>query len=107
MRPIDAEELTKILKSLFFKGQLHHHYDAEKCAYNGALSDAIERIRNAPTIDPAKHGQWDWLQYDENNPKNGNWYCSKCNMLSLNKSLYCPRCGARMDGEENEEKERT
>lgn len=63
------------------------------------MEEVYDCIEKVPTIDLAKHGQWDWLQYDENNPKNGNWHCSKCNLLSLNKSLYCPRCGARMDGE--------
>ena len=60
--------------------------------------DVVQILDMRPTIDPAKHGHWYWLQYDAN-PRIGNWHCSKCNLLSLNKSLYCPRCGARIDGE--------
>lgn len=107
MRPIDADELKKTLKGMLFHGQLHHHFDAEKCAYNGALHDAIERIRNAPTVDavPVVHARW-----IDSRQRVSFYMCSACKSgvkehqpFYSNVWKYCPNCGARMDGEAHDD----
>lgn len=71
-------------------------------------------IANAPTIEPVKHGEWE-LEMDWNIPA---WRCSECgfvtnyireeadslgnNPMNLAGSNFCPNCGARMIGGEDE-----
>lgn len=65
-------------------------------------------IRNAPTIDAVSvvHGEW----IESNLIKDGRIFiCSNCNMAWVSKKRtmdgmnYCPNCGARMDGESDDE----
>jgi hypothetical protein len=55
-------------------------------------------IKEAPTIDPVKHGRW------IKGTSFGGVRCSECDYGSIimlhYSSKYCPNCGARMDGEE-------
>lgn len=78
--------------------------------YNIAMAEMLEFIKQLPAVDvkPVKHGQWicefyndvfDVYQAD----------CSACKRESTNKYdkvsesyEYCPHCGARMDGEQND-----
>ena len=46
-------------------------------------------------------GHWEWVQY-ESNPNIGNFHCSECRFIPLKISNYCPNCGARMVGDNNE-----
>lgn len=67
-----------------------------------------ELIEDAPTIDPVKHGKW---VYKPTSDYDGYIVCSICNVYIpshklfgkddeyTNTSIYCPHCGARMDGE--------
>lgn len=57
----------------------------------------FDDISDAPTVDAKKvvHGHWTPLV------KNGFAFgvtCSKCNTTWDDKSNYCPNCGAKMDG---------
>ena len=79
-------------------------------SYNGvmcracAFDDAILHIEDAPTaeVEEVRHGHWIWLE--------GNFYeCSECpNKTEVDESMneplyiYCPFCGAKMDGGKNE-----
>lgn len=80
MRPIDADELTEM-------------------AWRERV-DSRERIANLiarqPTIEakPVKHGHWE-------DCSNG-WMCSCCERDNTKDTPFCPNCGARMDGEQNE-----
>ena len=74
-----------------------------------AISVHLERIEQEfddaynPMIEyvPVKHGRWVPL-YDDV------WFCSECEQTEQfaenieSTSRYCPNCGARMDGDENE-----
>ena len=77
MRLIDADCLINSLK-------LYPH---------GSVIGAIEQ---APTIDavPVRHGRW-------NCDMSGAW-CSVCGEYSEGEWNYCPNCGAKMDGENDE-----
>lgn len=68
--------------------------------YKEALKMVLGKIEDAPTVDaePVKHGEWI--------PKITElgtmiFYCSDCSRFSDVHWAYCPRCGAKMDGEEN------
>lgn len=62
-------------------------------------------LEDVPSADvaPVRHGRWE--DYEENT-----WQCSECGELFYledgtpkeNEYHYCPNCGARMDGEDDE-----
>lgn len=77
MRLIDADAI--------FNGELLLVSDK---AYD-AVHAVIERINNAPTVDPVKHGHW--------GEEMGGYVCSLCEEYSDFATNYCPYCGAKMD----------
>lgn len=92
-RYIDADKL----RETFFDGV--RVYDG-KCT----VADIIHNIDNTPTADvtEVKHGKWDCR--DENSLI---YSCSECDdWFMLNEGtpkengfIFCPHCGAKMDGE--------
>lgn len=90
MRLIDADELIK------HKGNC---YDAR-----GHLLYAIGtgNILKAPTIEaePVRHGRWE--PYKEA-PDWDQKQCSVCGDISCCQRNYCPNCGAKMDGGDDDE----
>lgn len=79
--------------------------------------DAIaELINGVPSADvaPVRHGHWDVREpmpmHDiKGNLSWGNWYvCTGCGFATtaieghITQYRYCPNCGARMDGEDDE-----
>lgn len=110
MRPIDADKLKLGLlatqKNVSDKAEaMPTRFKAGVCV---GLAAAIQRVINAPTIEaePVRHGRW--LVKDNIYP-----VCSECSELSdyncdgtHKQSPYCPNCGAKMDGgNENESNE--
>lgn len=100
MRPIDADNLLKKVE-IYFDGLpivVHH--------------DMVEFIKNAPTADVAevKHGEWIKMS----DADGVYWACSKCGediprvshfdpqfdlfprLKSIEKTNFCPNCGADM-----------
>ena len=67
-------------------------------------------LRSYPTaeVTEIKHGKWIKMY---NNPNDGNYYCSECHngidvatgkVTPIDRGLlYCPNCGAKMDGGNN------
>lgn len=98
-RYIDADELIRKI-------------DEHECySYDPEVSRICELINDAPTLDvePVRHGRWI-------KSKAGGVLCSECYSYAPNvekgafttrrieqeKSAYCPYCGARMDGGNDE-----
>lgn len=75
MRLIDADELKKKL-------------EAERCD-----CEVIQIIDDMPTAaEPMKHAYWEC-----------GWICSNCQCCNGERGTdYCPYCGARMDGDDND-----
>lgn len=64
--------------------------------------DLKSAISNIPTADvaPVVHGRWSDAGFGEL-PKHApyGWACSACGGISFNNEyIYCPNCGAKMDG---------
>jgi rRNA maturation endonuclease Nob1 len=60
--------------------------------------DAVQRIPAADVV-PVRHGYWINLgKYSDGY----NWRCSSCKRESVMAINYCPNCGAKMDGGQNE-----
>lgn len=88
MRLIDAHELIKNK----FKNPISY----------AAFCNLVGR---QPTVDavPVVHGRW-----KRDTGGYGFWICSHCGFVSEASAAYllyryCPHCGARMDGDENED----
>ena len=87
---------------------------SELCENRGArdaLDAAIYDIRSikAADVQPVKHAHW--VLFDEDCVGRA-FYCSNCRKVTTTddfessplerEEYFCPRCGARMDGEQNE-----
>ena len=89
------------------EGQASYHYDIDpywdmfECRelerapeWDGHTSaQAIERIGR---LEPVRRGEW---TEPYKNDIWGYYVCSICKCASVNKSRYCPDCGAKMEGE--------
>lgn len=100
--------------------------DAEKGSYadgwDSAITEAIKLLDQQPAVDSEKHGYWIWKRRHRGNIRkvmttdSGAYgkhmveideryvirepYCSECGALGADSFLnYCPKCGAKMDGE--------
>lgn len=75
-------------------------------AETGAL-ETQNRVRELPAenVQPVKHGRWiDIYEYCESRglrPSGLEVYhwCSECDKAEKKTSDFCPKCGARMDGD--------
>lgn len=98
-RLINADELLALIKPITDE-------DA-KWACTGADVKAllVKSITNAPTVDaePTRHGEWkEWWPGDCALIMTGEeilYECNLCTAKFVDKSRYCPNCGAKMDGD--------
>ncbi len=104
MRPIDADEVTKDLALFKYSTE---YGEAEK-AYIRALNKCSDEIEDAPTLDMKQVVHAHWI-HDHDVEHYGirdgaYWQCSSCGRIlkDSNWFSYCPICGARMDGKDNE-----
>lgn len=95
MRIIDADKLLcEIEEELSYECKA---YTAEQNKWiDTGLRIAATDIRHQPTVNAVEvvHGRWiDAREYC------GDYMCSNCDALyGTNKFKYCPNCGAKMDG---------
>lgn len=97
---IDRDELIKHIKDLpTWWGD-----DSVGCAFY--LTRAITSIENAPVADvqEIKHGKWK-LCYEDWRMQIAGDECSACGFqhygTCISRYHYCPNCGAKMDGGDN------
>ena len=89
--------------------------DEENCieydiGYNDGIDFAVSRLSVLPSaaVQPARHGCFIGTEYDgyaDGNPAFYEWKCSECGCIFEDDEPtynYCPNCGARMDGKQNE-----
>lgn len=100
MRLIDADELLERLRNAeaFYTHETAGDFDTGRAL---GLGEAREKVAEQPTIEaePVKHGRWNI------NPDGYYPYCSECKEepKSGKMTRFCQNCGARMDGDTNEE----
>lgn len=89
MRLIDATRL-RFEANRFFRNDIK-------------LQDEVDFIIcMMPTIDavPVVHGEWG--QPNRFKDGVGLWRCDQCGEASIRRFRYCPECGAKMDGGEDD-----
>lgn len=108
MRTIDADALKETLKDLCSTSNNVIQRQIENSIYHGIV---LQIIDNEPTVDAelVKHGQWEWepgyvgtearCSVCKRSPM-GFYSLSKFQIGRLPEYPFCPKCGARMDGEE-------
>lgn len=71
------------------------HLAGCKESYEDCLKDAVKTFKDIPSAEK----QGDWI-----NLHNGKWKCSECGIevLIYAKGNFCPNCGARMKGADDE-----
>lgn len=98
MRRIDADALEKTLRDW-----IRDHW-TEAFTGDDAGSEFADMIDHAKTIDsvPVVHAHWELAH--EDTAYDNVWICSNCGedftQHRKPKFIYCPNCGAKMDGEE-------
>lgn len=103
---IEREATIKRIKEVYCVGC--NSYNGVRCRACGT-GDAIDIIEDAPAADvaPVVHGRWSDAGFGEL-PKHApyGWACSVCGGISFNNEyIYCPNCGAKMDGERKDGKD--
>ena len=93
MRLIDADVTYDVITDYY-----HHRLEEQ----HEALKDALSRV---PAVDaePVRHGKW---EYDV---ETAGFKCTECGKRIWGMTLeiasgdinYCPKCGAKMDGQYN------
>lgn len=61
-------------------------------SYRDGLFDALEAVQDLPSAD---RPQGEWIEMYRNGFGNMIYMCSKCN-FQVQRSNFCPNCGARM-----------
>lgn len=102
---IDRKVLLREMEELYNKRAVDVYMTGDK-EIRVSWNDAVYLVTIAPTIEvePTKHGHWIRLNGDSR------FMCSVCkwkeNVPTCNGEPtiwdYCPSCGARMDGGEND-----
>lgn len=93
MRLIDADALVE-----------NHFPDDHNIALSYSDKCWMRRIiQGEPTVDPVKHGEWIEV---ENSGIGNTAECSVCggNTYGYRTCKYCPDCGAKMDGGNDDER---
>ena len=70
--------------------------------YVAGWNGVISLLEQAPRVDAVEvvHGRWIYKWDADRDPKKlfVRIVCSECNLHTGQKSNYCPNCGAKMDG---------
>lgn len=96
--------MARLIDADALKIDFYDEYETEDDAYAyGYVSK--HQIDMAPTIDAVEvvHGKWKRKIVD--NGFNSDWVCSKCGyrvMTDFVSYSYCPNCGAKMKGADDE-----
>ena len=93
-RLIDANALKNSLKKWLSDADVLCSQEV----YN-TIEDCVYEVGTMPTVDAVEvvHGEWGEI-YTCHGERLWGYKCSQCEQDSANKSNYCPNCGAKMDG---------
>ena len=104
MRLIDADALKEMIEK---EAKITDLIGGEIAALSRSIQECMnEELNRAPTAEAEfiRHGKWTqicdishWQYTDEH------YMCSECSETTAYKSNYCPRCGTRMDLENDDD----
>ena len=81
---------------------IHDDYSA---GWSDGIAAAIDIVKKAPAayVAPVKRARWVWESNyrDYDGDICSTYSCSNCEKMTSDESPYCPRCGAKMDGGED------
>ena len=102
------DAITQVIHDCGFCRKYSLDRDGIRCEYC-TVGRVHQILRDMPSADvaPVRHGRWTDKRTIEHD---GEWYCSVCNKeITIymgadrqDRYRYCPNCGAKMDGKENE-----
>lgn len=94
-RYIDKDAIVQDMKE-----RLNNVNHGDYIYYRFGYKLAIRYIENAPAVDvqEVKHGKWDEIRGACG--KLEGWIHRDCGRMPMGKDNYCPKCGARMDLED-------
>ena len=115
-RLIDADALVDYLEEYELQENPHFDGNGNEDAYN-AIQNCIDAVCEAPTVDPVRHGKP--IKHIEPYPNGDEWSqasdssgakyyyvwftCEICGEVIEEHDNYCKHCGARMDGEQDDQ----
>lgn len=83
-----ARQIKNLIERIYLSQHDQEKREALKIVYQAFLEKSSHR----------KNGNWMEVSDDTQT-----WYhCTECHWQQYDKTCYCPRCGARMDGEIDE-----
>ena len=97
---IEREAISEEIRKFYYKNPPNFSYGE---GFDRGLDRAQRAILDAPAADVVEvvHGQWEWDTEDI-------YRCSNCTEKSHVKEVmghpewdYCPNCGAKMDGDDD------
>lgn len=102
---ISRNEAINAIKSLESSMPAKDNYAK---GYDAALGRALIAVREAPPaadVQPIKRGRWSECYTDSHHYSGICTVCGKASIRSIkeNPLEYCPKCGARMDGGNEDE----
>lgn len=104
---IDANFIHNKVESLWYGEHTCDEY--YNSGYDGAIGDVLDILDNihAADVQEVRHGKWIDTEpkYNYENHCAAHYQCSECGRRTGIKQTrtykYCPRCGARMVGDKN------
>lgn len=72
------------------------------CDHTDRVYDMVSLLTIVENGTPLQKGNWILQSNGECKLPAVRFKCSNCGKISFEESNYCPRCGAKMDGEETE-----
>lgn len=91
MRLIDADKVIINIANIITMG------DMFEAGVAHGIHKAVNELLDAPNIEaePVRYGRWNIRTFDL--PREG-YYCSECGTVEWRTSRFCPYCGAKMEG---------
>lgn len=97
MKLIDADALYEFMREKTEDGSPAEQMIAD--LKNEHLRIMLDRFATVDA-EPVRHGRWNIRTFDS--PREG-YYCSECGTVEWRTSRFCPNCGAKMDGGDDNE----
>ena len=97
---IERDEAYKIINEAMTAGMVNIFSIQQRRANFEEVLEVIEEIP-AADVQEVRHGQWQ-KHYKSGTTVSDGFVSSCCDMWNERETPYCPYCGTRMDGDDND-----